>query len=237
MRAVPGVAEVVTDRRFLPAHDFVCPMFSLPRVFGATVRTVPPVPLVTMDPALVRHWAGRLPIGGLRAGLVWAGQARPSLQGFATLDQRRSAGLAAFQPLFGIPGVSFVNLQAGPAARQPRPFGLDLVDPMPDVTDFADTAAIIAGLDVVISVDTSVVHLAGLVGRPVFLLDRYDGCWRWLSRRSDSPWYPHLTIFRQEQPGDWSGAMAQAAASLEAMTLFRGIGFRPAGLREHASVA
>ena len=122
----------------------------------------------------------------------WSGPARLGRRcpGFGTLDRRRSAGLAAFQPLFDVPGVSFVSLQAGPAARQPRPPGLELIDPMPDVADFADTAAIIAGLDVVISVDTSVVHLAGLVGKPVFLLDRYDGCWRWLSGRRDSPWYP-----------------------------------------------
>lgn len=237
MRAVPGVAEVVTDARRLPAHDFVCPMFSLPRIFGTTVRTIPPVPAVAMDPALVRRWVGRLPTGGLLAGLVWAGQARPSLPGFGTLDQRRSAGLAAFEPLFDVAGISFVSLQAGPAVRQRRPAGLVLVDPMPDVEDFADTAAIIAGLDVVISVDTSVVHLAGLVGKPVFLLDRYDGCWRWLSGRRDSPWYPGLTIFRQEQPGDWSGAMARAAASLQAMALFRGLGSAPRGMREHAFVA
>jgi ADP-heptose:LPS heptosyltransferase len=93
---------------------------------------------------------------------------------------------------------------------------------MPDVSDFADTAAIIAGLDLVISVDTSVVHLAGLVGKPVSLLDRYDGCWRWLSGRSDSPWYPRLTIFRQQQSGDWSQPVEQAKASLEAMALGRG---------------
>jgi hypothetical protein len=105
------------------------------------------------------------------------------------------------------------------------------------VRDFADTAAVIAGLDVVISVDTSVVHLAGLMGKPVLLLDRYDGCWRWLSGRSDSPWYPDLTIFRQDRPGNWSGAMARVAASLEAMTLFRGQGIRPSGLREQAFVA
>jgi hypothetical protein len=112
-----------------------------------------------------------------------------------------------------------------------------MIDPMADVTDFADTAAIIAGLDVVVSVDTSVVHLAGLVGRPVFLLDRYDGCWRWLSGRADSPWYPELTIFRQDRPGDWSGAMAQAAASLQAMAMFRGPGFRVAGVREPVVIA
>jgi Flp pilus assembly protein TadD len=224
MQAVPGVATVVTDRRRVPAHDFVCPMFSLPRVFASTVATIPPVPAVTTDPALVRRWAGRLPVDGLRVGRVWAGQARPSLPGFGTLDQRRSAGLAAFAPLFGVAGAAFVSLQAGPAARQARPPGVVLVDPMPEVTDFADTAAIIAGLDVVVSVDTSVVHLAGLVGKPVFLLDRYDGCWRWLSGRLDSPWYPALTIFRQDQPNHWSGAIARAAVSLEAMAMFRGFG-------------
>jgi Flp pilus assembly protein TadD len=237
MRLVPGVAEVIADARRLPAHDFVCPMFSLPRVFGTTIETVPPVPPITMDPALVQHWSGRLPNGGLRVGLVWAGQARPSLPGFGTLDRRRSAGLAVFAPLFDVAGTAFVSLQAGPAARQAWPAGLSMADPMPDVGDFADTAAIIAGLDVVVSVDTSVVHLAGLAGKPIFLLDRYDGCWRWLSRRIDSPWYPHLTVFRQHQPGDWSGAMALMAASLEAMALFRGFGSRPGGVREHAFVA
>lgn len=237
LQAVPGVAAVVTDRRRVPAHDFVCPMFSLPRVFGTTVGSIPPVPDVAIDPALVRHWAGRLPIGGLRVGLVWAGQARPSLPGFGTLDRRRSAGLAAFQPVLDVAGVSFISLQAGPPARQARPPGVDIANPMPEVADFADTAAIVAGLDLVISVDTSVVHLAGLVGKPVFLLDRYDGCWRWLSGRRDSPWYPGLTIFRQDQPGDWSGAMARAAASLEAMAMFRGLGSRPGSMREHAFVA
>jgi tetratricopeptide (TPR) repeat protein len=217
MRAVPGVDAVVSDGRRLPAHDFVCPMFSLPRVFGTTVATIPPVPVVTMDQALVRQWAQRRSAGKLRVGLVWAGQARPSLPGFGTLDRRRSCGLAAFVPLFDVADAAFVSLQAGPAARQPRPAGVDLADPMPEVTDFADTAAIIAGLDVVVSVDTSVVHLAGLVGKPVLLLDRYDGCWRWLSGRNDSPWYPALTIFRQERPGDWSGAMARVAVSLQAM--------------------
>jgi tetratricopeptide (TPR) repeat protein len=237
MRAVPGVAEVVTDSRRLPPHDFVCPMFSLPRVFGTTVRTIPPVPALIPDADLLRHWAARLPSAGLRVGLVWAGQPRPSLPGFGTVDARRSAGLAAFAPLFDVPGLAFVSLQAGLAARQPRPVGATLVDPMPDVGDFADTAAIIAGLDVVVSVDTSVVHLAGLVGKPVFMLDRYDGCWRWLSGRSDSPWYPGLTIFRQVQPGDWAEVMARVAASLEAMAMFRGADSSPSGGRESAFVA
>jgi tetratricopeptide (TPR) repeat protein len=234
MRAVPGVTDVVTDTRHRPAHDFVCPMFSLPRVFATTPRTIPAMPPLTLDPALLRQWAGRLPYGGLRVGLVWAGQARPSLPGFGTLDRRRSAGLAAFGPILDVQGVTFVSLQAGPAARHPRPRGLEMFDPMPDVKDFADTAAIIAGLDVVVSVDTSVVHLAGLVGKPVLLLDRYDGCWRWLSGRLDSPWYPAMTILRQEQPDDWTSPMTEAAASLRAVTMFRG--FAPMGASAAATL-
>lgn len=238
MQSVPGVAEVVTDSRSPPPYDFICPMFSLPRVFGSTVQTIPPMPALIPDVVSQRRWKGRLPVGGLLTGLVWAGQARPSLPGFRTLDKRRSAGLASFTPLFDVPGVKFISLQAGPAARDIWPSGQQYIDPMRDVKDFADTAAIIAGLDVVVSVDTSVVHLAGLMGKPVFLLDRYDGCWRWLSGRRDSPWYPDLTIFRQEHPGDWSGPMAAVAASLRAMALFHGFGTcQPGSMRERAFVA
>ena len=129
----------------------------------------------------------------------------------------RSAGLAAFAPLADVHGARFVSLQAGAAANQTPPPGLTIIDQMSGVRDFADTAAIIAGLDVVISVDTSVVHLAGLMGKPVFLLDRYDGCWRWLSGRSDSPWYPNLTIFRQQRPNDWSEPMNRAKDALLAL--------------------
>ena len=92
----------------------------------------------------------------------------------------------------------------------------DLLDVMADVTDFADTAAIVANLDLVISVDTSIVHLAGAMGKPVFLLDRYDNCWRWLSGREDSPWYPSLRIFRQESSGDWAPVIARVATALAA---------------------
>ena len=217
MRLVPGIAEVLTDAGRLPAHEYVCPMFSLPRVFGTTVATIPPVPPVTLDAGLLRQWRERLPSGGVKVGLVWAGQARPTLPGFGTLDRRRSAGLAAFAPLAHVLGACFVSLQAGTAANQAPPPGLTIIDQMSGVRDFADTAAIIAGLDVVISVDTSVVHLAGLMGKPVFLLDRYDGCWRWLSGRSDSPWYPNLTIFRQQRPNDWSESMNRTKDALLAM--------------------
>lgn len=234
---VPGVDAVVTDPDGVNGVDYICPMGCLPALFGTTTATVPPPPKLVQDAALVARWAGRLPVGGLRIGLVWAGQSRPHVPGFTLLDQRRSAGLAEFAPLFEVPEVSVVSLQTGPAARQPRPPGAILTDPMPEVTDFADTLAIVSGLDLVIGVDTAVIHLAGLADKPVFLLDRYDGCWRWLANRRDSPWYKRMTIFRQTEPGDWTQPMLHAAEALLAMAIYRGLAPAPRELRERAFVA
>ncbi len=222
MAAVPGVAEVVTDIRRVRKYHFICPFFSLPRAFGTTVETVPPPPSLNFAQSPGIRDLPMPATDAMQVGLVWAGQSRPWLAGFRTLDRRRSAGLAAFEPLAALPGMRFISLQAGPPSRQVPPPGMTLFDPMTGVTDFADTAAIIAALDVVVSVDTSIVHLAGLLGKPVLMLDRYDGCWRWLSGRRDSPWYPSLTIFRQQDPGDWSAPMARLAASLQSMALYRG---------------
>lgn len=219
---VPGVAQVITGLSHAPRHDRVCPMACLPVLFRTTPDTIPPVPILTPDAGLLARWSGRMPWTGMRVGLVWAGQTRPSVPGFTGLDRRRSTTLAAFGPLFDVPGTVFISLQAGPPAREPRPPGMELLDPMQDVTDFADTLAIVSSLDVVVGVDTAVIHLAGLADKPAFLLDRYDSCWRWLSGRADSPWYPRLTIFRQTEPGDWAGPMTRAAASLEAMAVYRG---------------
>jgi hypothetical protein len=160
-----------------------------------------------------------LPDDGLRVGLVWSGQSRPHVPGFDVLDARRSTTLATFAPLANVPFAHFINLQMGPAADQARdpPPGLALIDPMAEVSDFADTAGIVANLDVLVSVDTSVVHLAGAVGKPVLMLDRYDNCWRWLSGRTDSPWYPKLRIFRQKRPGEWGPVVARVANALTAM--------------------
>jgi hypothetical protein len=223
IQGMPGIT-VVQAGRPLPPHDMQCPFFSLPRAFNTTTRNVPGDPYLIADPDLAATWAARLPGPGLGlgVGLVWAGQARPWLQGFTSVDRRRSVGLAAFAPLASVRGARFVSLQAGtPAAQgQEPPPGMELTDPMERVRDFADTAAIIANLDVVVSVDTSVAHLAGAMGKPVFLLDRYDNCWRWLHGRTDSPWYPTMTIFRQSRPGDWGSVMQRAASSLASLTIF-----------------
>jgi Flp pilus assembly protein TadD len=221
MRTVSGVAEVPDGDMPVPRHDFHCSFNGLPRAFETTLETIPrDVPYISADPALARHWARRLPATqGLRIGLVWAGQARPWLPGFVGLDHRRSICLAMLAPLAEAPDVQFVSLQKGPAAIEARRAAgaFSLVDVMDDVRDFADTAAIVANLDLVISVDTSVVHLAGAMAKPVFLLDRYDNCWRWLSGRTDSPWYPSLHIFRQPRPGDWAAVIAGVAAALTRM--------------------
>jgi len=200
----------------LPRFDVWCPMLSLPRLFGTTLDRMPPAtPYLHADPAAAARWAARLPQGGLRVGVAWAGGLHPNDPTAAATDRVRSMAPRYLAPLAALPGVRLVSLQLGVAP----PPDLGMADPMPDVRDFADTAGIVANLDVVVSVDTSVAHLAAGMGKPVLLLDRYDACWRWLHGRTDSPWYPTLTILRQPSPGDWPSAVAAAAAALS--------GFRP----------
>ncbi len=220
--SVEGIAEVLSRPASLPVFDYHCPFFSLPRAFATTLETIPAAPsYLRADPAQAEAWASRLPPrGALRVGLVWAGQARPWVPSFTALDRRRSTPLATLAPLGAVPGATFVSLQKGPPSAEARtpPEGLTLHDPMDDARDFADTAAIVANLDVVVSVDTSVVHLAGGLGVPVLLLDRYDSCWRWFTGRDDSPWYPSLRILRQTSGGDWAPVVARAARILAGMT-------------------
>ena len=205
---LPGTTVLDPAAPF-PAYDYHCPVFSLPRAFGTTLETVPAgTSYLFAEPALVAAWAVRLPSMGLRAGIAWAGQARPWLPGFAALNARRSLDPGDLRHLADIPGVQLVSLQAGQRAPD------FMHDPMPDVTDFADTAAIIANLDVVVTVDTAVVHLAAGLGKPVLLLDRYDNCWRWFSGREDSPWYPTLRILRQRRMNDWSVPLRRTAELL-----------------------
>jgi hypothetical protein len=213
-RGQAAIAECLTGDVTLPRFDFHCPVNSLPLVFETTLETIPATATyIEADPALVSAWQARLPSTGPRVGLVWAGEPRGYDPAAQALDRRRSLPAAAFAPLIAVPGLSFVSLQMG-AARTQMPAGIQ--DPMGGVKDFADTAAIVASLDLVVSVDTAVAHLAGAMGKPVFLLDRYDNCWRWLSGRADSPWYPMLRIFRQRRMGDWGPAIAGAIDALKA---------------------
>jgi hypothetical protein len=209
---LPGVERVLERGEPVPTADCHSPLLSLPLVFGTTLATIPAsVPYLEADAGLVAAWRRRLaPLGGVRVGVVWAGRASNSA------DTRRSIMLAQLAALWDVPGASFVSLQKGDAASQAH--SLQAALPMHDWTeelgDFADTAALIAALDLVISVDTAVLHLAGALGKPVWLLNRFDTCWRWLLDRDDSPWYPTLRQFRQARPGDWDSVIAAVRPAL-----------------------
>jgi len=192
MRRVPGVAEVVTGS-VLPRYDAWAPLIELARVFRTDLATIPaPISYLFADAA------PRPP--GFAAGLVWAGNPK------GILNHQRNMPVEALEPLRAIPCVRWVSLQQGVAA----PGWME--DNMEAMRDFADTAALVAGLDVVVAVDTAVAHLAAGLGKRVILMDRYDNCWRWLSGREDTPWYPTLRIVRQTTPGDWAGVVRRVAA-------------------------
>jgi len=217
--SLPGV-EVV-DRMFAnTVFDFQVSMRSLPALFGTTLETIPgQTAYLFVDAAAAAAWSRRLaalpglPRPGLKVGLVWAGaRGRP-------FDARRSLLLAQLAPLAAVPGVQFVSLQIGEsaAAAQASREGFRLVDWTGEIRDFADTAALVAGLDLVITVDTAMAHLAGALGRPVWILSRYDGCWRWLLNRTDSPWYPTARLFHQPAMGQWEPVVADVVAALAQM--------------------
>ncbi len=210
----PGAAEVIPWGDPHDAVDWQCPLMSLPLAFGTDVTTIPAdIPYIAADPARVARWQDRLAgFPGRRIGLVWAG--RPSHK----RDALRSLPLSALAPLAGTSGISFFSLQKGSAAGEltSAPGGLNIIDLAGGLDDFTDTAAALSALDLVITVDTAVAHLAGALGRPVWLLLSRVPDWRWLLGRSDSPWYPTARLFRQASRGDWSGVAVAVAAALRA---------------------
>ena len=206
----PGVARLLTEDE-LPPADFWSPMMSLAMAFGTTLDTIPAqVPYLRPPAAALQRWQAALaPLARPRIGLVWAGSPRGGL------DRRRSVRFDLLRPLFRH-RAAFVSLQLGPAAAQwAPPPGAETLDPTAALSDFAETAALVAALDLVITVDTSVAHVAGAVGTPVWVMSRFASCWRWLMRRDDSPWYPGLRLFRQARPGDWAELVARVDAALD----------------------
>ncbi|MEC4592497.1 tetratricopeptide repeat protein [Nitrospirillum amazonense] len=218
--SLPGVTVVPSGATVSAADwDARVPLMSLPHRLGTTLETIPAqCPYLTPPP--VEGWRARLaqavPAGMRAVGLVWGGDPRPDDPVSALIDRRRSVPLAALAPLAAADDVRFVSLQKGAPAAQAATAPFPLLDWTEELRDFADTAALVACLDLVITVDTAVAHLAGALGRPVWVLSRADGCWRWLRGRADSPWYPTLRLYRQENWGDWSATVRQVAFDLVA---------------------
>jgi len=213
---VRGV-ETVQVGGDIPPYDYHCPFISLPRAFAASAHPFGLMPpYITADPVKSAYWAARLlPDRNLRVGLVWSGAPRRDQTESYMLDQRRSMKLETLSPLFDLSRVTFYSLQKGDAARQIEGSSLKIVDHMAGIANMDDTAALIDNLDIVVSVDTSMVHLAGAMNKPVLLMDRVNPCWRWMTDREDSPWYPSLRILRQERAWDWSGVVSSVRRLLE----------------------
>ena len=210
-----GVAELVRLGDPLPAFDCHCPLMSLPLAFRTELATIPaPRAYLAADLADAERWRSRLGNpGATRVGLAWAGGFRLDQPELWDLDARRNIGLAHLAPLED-PRIAFYSLQKGERAeaelarlRAEGWGGPKIVDFTAELRDFADTAALVSALDLVITVDTAIAHLAGALGKPVWILNRFDSCWRWLRGRTDSPWYATARLYTQLRPRDWTAVI------------------------------
>jgi tetratricopeptide (TPR) repeat protein len=224
--AAPGLSVVARAADYpglagLPEFDAVAPLMSLPRIFGTTLETIPAAPYLRAEPGPLAVWRERLAAlpDGLRVGIVWAGN---PLNNTNHVDTFRSLPLATLAPLLTVPCLTFISLQKGAAAAQLRAAcQLPCFDADPLLADFSDTAALVAQLDLVICVDTAVAHLAGGMGKDVWLLSRFNGCWRWLAEGSGSPWYMAMRIFRQGSDRSWTPVIEAIRQALAEWTASR----------------
>ena len=210
LRELDPNVTVIGFGEAVPEFDRHCALLSLPRAFGTTARTIPAgVPYLLPAPDRVATWRERLgePVGK-RVGIRWQGST-------GSIDRGRSFALREFAPLAAIAGIELLSLQKGPGSEQ-----LDLPRDWPvtrltaGLESFLDTAAVMQLVDLVITSDTSIAHLAGALGRPVWVALKHLPDWRWMLGRDDSPWYPTMRLFRQPHPGDWPAAFARIRAAL-----------------------
>ena len=208
----PGIDRLAPRGDALPPFDLQAPMMSLPGILKTTLQTIPAdIPYLFAEPELVEHWREKLAgVSGVRIGIHWRGRSK---------SDRRVIPLRCFADLSDVPGVRLISLQKGASELSADEKAGSSIVSLGDDFDtvrgaFVDTAAIMMNLDLVISCDTSVVHLAGALGVPVWLVAAFVPDWRWQLERSDSPWYPTMRIFRQKSPGDWSSAFQAMNAAL-----------------------
>jgi tetratricopeptide (TPR) repeat protein len=203
-----GIDQIVSEVESLPAFDVHAQMMSLAKIFGTTLSTIPEVIQIIPSELWGGKWVGQIETLSerIKVGIVWAGNPRH------VNDRERSIPAELLRLLGDMPGVRFVSLQK--ETRQLPPASLNLIDFTAELSDFADTAALISKLDLVICVDTAVAHLAGTMGKPVWLLLPFAPDWRWMLKREDSPWYPSMRLFRQPRWGDWQSVISTVAAAI-----------------------
>jgi Flp pilus assembly protein TadD len=207
-----GIHRLVREGDPLPHFDVQIPLLSLPRIFGSNLTNIPAtIPYLHVDRELCGHWQCELSgLEDFKVGIAWHGS--PAHQ----RDRRRSVHLRNFEPLAAVPGTRLVSLQTG-AGRDQLPLladRLNMLDVADRLGDFADTAALLVNLNLVITVDTAVAHLAGALGIPVWVVLPFDADWRWLLDREDTPWYPSMRLFRQSTWGDWAGVFERVTEAL-----------------------
>ena len=215
LKNFPGIdqqVEPASNGQPAVACDLCIPLLSLPAIFNTTLKTIPAeIPYLFSDAAKTSEWQNRLAAKGFKVGLVWAGKSSHDN------DHARSCKLENFAPLANIPEVQLYGLQKGKAAGQAAKLAdkMNLINLGEQFENFADTAGVIANLDLVISVDTAVAHLAGAMGKPVWVLLPFVPDWRWFFDRNDSPWYPTMRLFRQEKRGDWVAVMRRLTKEVQ----------------------
>jgi hypothetical protein len=215
-RSYPSLAGTFPPNK-PPAYDYLVSLMSMPMWYGTTLETIPAKEKYLFpDEKLVAQWRNFFQTDpNLKVGIAWAGRASHNN------DQNRSTNLATFGPLARVPGVTFYSLQKGPAAAQigQAPRGMGIVDLAPRLDNFEVTAAVISHLDLVIAVDTVVVHLAAAMGRPAWTLCALCPDWRWLLGREDTPWYPTMRLFRQTERGKWGPVIDKATMALHELRM------------------
>ncbi|MBM4137553.1 MAG: tetratricopeptide repeat protein [Nitrospira sp.] len=213
---VHGIQQVIAPGEQLPEFKLQCPLLRLPFIFDTTLETIPSkIPYITVTPVLIQKWRDKIRHDdfNLKIGLAWFGNPKHYN------DQTRSCSLDTFLSLVQLDNFTFYSLQKREGAEQSKfpPEGMKLLDLTDEIKDFSDTAALIENLDLIISVDTAVAHLAGALGKPVWTLLPFTPDWRWMLNREDSPWYPTMRLFRQYSPGDWKSVTARIVEDLRAL--------------------
>ena len=223
LKDLEGVDILLEQGMPLPDFDFHCPLLSLPLAFKTELQTIPfPKSYLKADQNKINQWQKRLNLNGFKVGLVWNGGFRANQPELWDINERRNIPLKILAQKLNSIKVNYFSLQKGdPAESEIRgheteywPSG-NFFNFADELLDFSDTAALISNMDLIISVDTSTAHLAGALGKPTWILNRFDSCWRWMLDRDDSPWYESVKLYRQDEDRQWAPVLERVARDLK----------------------